>query len=102
MNIFIIAGPPGVGKSSSSFRYIPDIVPIIDQDLAAYQYRKDGFHDYQQLATLGVNQKIKDHLFQKKDFALELNLGFQSHYDYLKSIVHFDSINQIHLIMCFN
>lgn len=101
MNIFIIAGPPGVGKSSSSFRYIPDIVPIIDQDLAAYQYRKDGFRDYQQLATLGVNQKIKDHLFQKKDFALELNLGFQSHYDYLKSIVYFDSINQIHLIIYF-
>ena len=59
MNIYIIAGPPGVGKSSSSFRYIPDIVPIIDQDLAAYQYLKDGFRDYQQLATLGVNQKLK-------------------------------------------
>jgi predicted ABC-type ATPase len=101
MNIYIIAGPPGVGKSSSSFRYIPDIVPIIDQDLAAYQYRKDGFRDYQQLATLGVNQKIKDHLFQNKDFALELNLGFQSHYDYLKSIAYFDLINQIHLIMYF-
>lgn len=76
MNIFIIAGPPGVGKSSSSFRYIPDIVPIIDQDLAAYQYLKDGFRDYQQLAKLGVNQKIKDHLFQKKRFCLRTKFRF--------------------------
>jgi predicted ABC-type ATPase len=53
------------------------------------------------LAKLGVNQKIKDHPFQKKDFALELNLGFQFHYDYLKSISYFDSSNSVHLIMYF-
>lgn len=101
MNIYLIAGPPGIGKSSSSFDYVPDGVSIIDQDLAAYQYRKEGFLDYQQLATLGVNQKIKNHLFEQKDFVLELNLGFQSHYDYLKSIAHFDSSNHIHLILYF-
>jgi 2-phosphoglycerate kinase len=79
MNIYLIAGPPGIGKSSSSFDYVPNGLSIIDQDLAAYQYRKEGFLDYQQLATLGVNQKIKNHLFEQKDFVLELNLGFQSH-----------------------
>jgi predicted ABC-type ATPase len=53
------------------------------------------------LATFGVNQTIKNHLFEKKDFVLELNLGFQSHYDYLKSIAYFNSENQIHLILYF-
>jgi predicted ABC-type ATPase len=101
MNIYIIAGPPGIGKSSSSFDYVPDGIPIIDQDLAAYQYKKDGFQDYQQLATFGVNQTVKNHLFEKKDFVLELNLGFQSHYDYLKSIAYFNSDNQVHLILYF-
>ena len=101
MNIYIIAGPPGIGKSSSSYSYVPDGVPIIDQDLAAYQYRKEGFRDYQQLATFGVNQTIKNHLFEKIDFVLELNLGFQSHYDYLKSIAYFDSRNHIHLTLYF-
>jgi predicted ABC-type ATPase len=101
MNIYIIAGPPGVGKSSSSFDYVPDGISIIDQDLAAHQYKKDGFQDYQQLATFGVNQTIKNYLFEKKDFVLELNLGFQSHYDYLKSIAYFDSDNQVHLILYF-
>lgn len=101
MNIYLIAGPPGIGKSSSSFDYVPNGLSIIDQDLAAYQYRKEGFLDYQQLSTLGVNQKIKNHLFEQKDFVLELNLGFQSHYEYLKSIAHFDSSNHIHLILYF-
>jgi predicted ABC-type ATPase len=67
--------------------------------LAAYQYRKDGFADYQHLATLKSNQQIKDFLFSQKDFALELNLGFQSHYDYLKSIANFNPENAVHLIL---
>lgn len=99
MNIYIIAGPPGIGKSTSGYRFIPAEVPIIDQDLAAYQYRKEGFADYQHLATLKSNQQIKDYLFTHKDFALELNLGFLSHYDYLKSIAAFNPANRVHLIL---
>ena len=45
MNIYLIAGPPGIGKSTSSSRFIPSGITIIDQDLAAYQYRKEGFGD---------------------------------------------------------
>ena len=99
MNIYIIAGPPGVGKSTSAYRFVPSDISIIDQDLAAYQYRKDGFVDYQHLATLKSNQQIRDFLFSQKDFALELNLGFQSHYDYLKSIANFNPENMVHLIL---
>lgn len=99
MNIYIIAGPPGIGKSTSGYRFIPAEVPIIDQDLAAYQYRKEGFADYQHLATLKSNQQLKEYLFANKDLALELNLGFPSHYDYLKSIAAFNTANAVHLIL---
>jgi predicted ABC-type ATPase len=99
MNLYILAGPPGVGKSTVGYRFVPSKVPIIDQDLAAYHYRKDGFIDYQQLATLKSNQQIKDYLFSQNDFALELNLGFPSHYDYLKSILSFNPKNTVHLIL---
>ena len=34
MNIYIIAGPPGVGKSTSGYRFVPADVSIIDQDLS--------------------------------------------------------------------
>ena len=99
MNIYILAGPPGIGKSTSGYRFVPLGLPIIDHDLAAYHYRKEGFADYQHLATLKSNQQIREYLFSNRDFALELNLGFQSHYDYLYSIAQFDPSNHIHLIL---
>ncbi len=101
MNIYIIAGPPGIGKSTSSFRYVPQNTPVIDHDLAAYQYKKEGFVDYQELGIMSGNQQIRSNLFEKTDFALELNLGFQSHYDYLKSLAYFDTSNHVHLILFF-
>ena len=101
MTIYVIAGPPGIGKSTNAREFIPVRIPIIDQDLAVYQYKKQGFSDYQDLASLRTNQRIKDYLFAGQDFALELNLGFESHYTYLKSIAYFDPGNQLDLLLFF-
>ncbi|QDK80986.1 hypothetical protein EXU85_21155 [Spirosoma sp. KCTC 42546] len=101
MNIYVIAGPPGIGKSTSGKNFIPRKTPIIDQDLAGYQYKKQGFSDYRDLASLSTQQKVRDHLFVQKNFALELNLGFSSHYEYLKSISGFDPSNRVHLLLFF-
>lgn len=101
MTIYLVAGPPGIGKSTHSQSFIPTGIPIIDQDLAAYQYKKVGFANYQDIASLTSNQRIRDFLFNQESFALELNLGFKSHYDYLHSIAAFDHKNQIELILFF-
>ncbi|RRA98663.1 hypothetical protein [Larkinella rosea] len=101
MTIYLIAGPPGIGKSTNAKEFIPVGIPIIDQDLAAYQYKKRGFTDYQDIASLTTNQKTREFLINKEDFALELNLGFPSHYAYLKSIAAFDWSNQINLLLFF-
>lgn len=100
MNIYFIAGPPGIGKSTYGREFIPVQIPIIDHDLAAYQYKKKGFSDYAELASLKANEFVKNCLEERKDFALELNLGYQSHYDYLKSI-SLNKFVQIHLILFF-
>ena len=101
MNIYVIAGPPGIGKSTYSRELVPANIPIIDQDLAAYQYKKKGFEDYQDIATIATNQRIKQYLFDKGSFALELNLGFESHYAYLKSIASIDWSNKITVLLFF-
>ena len=101
MKIYIIAGPPGIGKSTRGLKFIPKNIEIIDHDLAAYQYKKDGFADYKELGIMIGNQQIRSNLFAKESFALELNLGFQSHYDYLNSMANFDPSNKIHLILFF-
>lgn len=101
MNIYLIAGPPGIGKSTNSEKFIPDDTLIIDQDLAGYQYKKLGFRNYQDLASMNTNRKIRESLFADEDFALEMNLGFSSHYDYLKSIASAAANKEIHLLMFF-
>jgi predicted ABC-type ATPase len=101
MNIYIIAGPPGIGKSTRGLKFIPKKTTIIDHDLAAYQYKKEGFSDYKELGIMSGNQQIRSNLFAKESFALELNLGFQSHYDYLNSLANFDPTNKVHLILFF-
>ncbi len=101
MIIYVIAGPPGVGKSTSAHMLIPSGTVILDQDLAGNQYKKQGFVDYQYIAQLTTSQAIKDNLFAQRDFALELNLGFQSHYDYLKSILRFAGSIRVHLLLFF-
>jgi predicted ABC-type ATPase len=101
MRIYVIAGPPGIGKSTNAKNLVAKKTPIIDQDLAGYQYKKQGFTDYSDLATFASNQKIKEFLFSERSFALELNLRFQSHYDYLKSIAAVDRTNEITLILFF-
>jgi predicted ABC-type ATPase len=101
VTIYLIAGPPGVGKSTNGVQFIPVGTPVVDQDLAAYQYKKQGFSDYQDLASLRTGQTIREHLFAQEDFAFELNLGFVSHYDYLRSLVAFNPANKIELLLFF-
>ena len=86
MNIYLIAGPPGIGKSTYGRELVPSHIPIVDHDLAAYQYKKKGFADYSQTASVKANQFIAERLANNSDFALELNLGYQSHYDYLLTL----------------
>ena len=37
MNIYLIAGPPGIGKSTNAKNIISENIPVIDHDLAAHQ-----------------------------------------------------------------
>jgi predicted ABC-type ATPase len=101
MNIYIIAGPPGIGKSTYGRELVPTEIPIVDHDLAAYQYKKEGFADYSERASTKANQFIQESIAGKRHFALELNLGYQSHYDYLESIVLSDKRIKVHLILFF-
>lgn len=70
MNIYFIAGPPGIGKSTYGRELVPAHVPIVDHDLAAYQYKKKGVADYSELASLKANEFIDSCIRNAQDFAL--------------------------------
>ncbi|MEO6288094.1 MAG: hypothetical protein ABIN80_06695 [Dyadobacter sp.] len=101
MIIHLIAGPPGIGKSTYGRELIPTDIPIVDHDLAAQQYKKEGLVDYSQLASQKANQFISSCIKDQTDFALELNLGYESHYEYLRSLAISSKNVKIHLILFF-
>ncbi|MBK0379274.1 hypothetical protein [Mucilaginibacter segetis] len=97
--IYIIAGPPGIGKSTSGHEFIPENIDIWDADMIAQRYRHMGYTDYKDIGNMRFQQSVQRSLISGEDFAIELNLGFQSHYDYLRKVKSFNADNSIHIVL---
>ncbi len=97
--IYVIAGAPGVGKSSAAHQFVPTGLDILDIDFFARVYKNNGNADYKFLANAKYRSLLSHCLFSKLDFAIELNLGFQEHYDHLRSIKNFDLNNDIIVVL---
>jgi predicted ABC-type ATPase len=89
--IFIIAGPPGIGKSTMGSQYIPADLDLLNEDDMRLKYKEKGFVDYNEYSIHRVAELIKGKLIRNEDFALELNLGFQHQYDYVFSAKRFNT-----------
>lgn len=98
-SVYVIAGPPGIGKSTSGYRFIPDNVIILDADMIAHRYKEQGFQDYKDIGNIRYQDLVRRSLVSEEDFAIELNLGFQSHYDFVRQIKAFNSENIFHIIL---
>ncbi len=99
--IYIIAGPPGIGKSTSGYDFIPDDIDILDADMISHRYKEQGFTDYKNIGNIRYQDMVRRALFSGNDFAIELNLGFQSHYDFIKQLKNFNAENIFHFILFF-
>lgn len=97
--IFVIAGPPGVGKSTSGFEFVDPELEILNEDEMAFKYRTQGYPDYKEQAIHRLTQVIRTKLIRNEDFALELNLGYPEHYDYILSAKKFRAENALHVIL---
>lgn len=96
---YIIPGPPGIGKSTSGADFIPNGISLLDADLIAHRYKEQGFVDYKDIENFRFQSVLRDYLVSGKDFAVELNLGFQSHYDLVKRLKNFDKENKIEVVL---
>jgi len=99
--LYIIAGPPGVGKSTNSEDIVPPSIPILNHDKLNAEYKYRQVADYEERANLRANAFIKENLLQKADFGVELNLGSDGHYDFLRWVKKFYPHYQIHVILFF-
>lgn len=97
--IYIIAGAPGIGKSTAGAYFVPKGIHILDADLMGQLHRKQGYPDYREMGEFRFQELLRKELLSGKDFAFELNLGFESHYDLLRSVRSFNPENEIHLVL---
>ena len=99
--IHIIAGPPGIGKSTKGFDYIDETLDILNEAEMRFRYKAKGFADYNEYSIYRVREIIKRKLIRNEDFALELNLGYPHQYEYVLSAKRFNNENKLNIILFF-
>lgn len=100
--VYIIAGPPGVGKSTKGSDFIPRSIETLNHDKLNAEYKDRKIPDYEDRANLKANAFIKEKLSQKVDFGVELNLGSDGHYDFLRYLSKHYSHYTISVLLFFS
>jgi predicted ABC-type ATPase len=100
-NIYIIAGPPGIGKSTLGESFIPPDMDILNEDEMRFKYKAQGYADYNEYSIHRVHDTIRKNLIKDEDFALELNLGFAHQFEYTLSIKRFNFDNKLYVVLFF-
>jgi predicted ABC-type ATPase len=99
--INIIAGPPGIGKSTNGFDYIDEELDILNEDEMRFKYKAKGYADYNEYSIYRVRDIIRRKLIRNEDIALELNLGYPHQYEYALAAKKFSNENLLNVILFF-
>jgi predicted ABC-type ATPase len=83
--LYVLAGPNGIGKTTSAFDIIPAGVPIINSDEIAKQVRIAGLVkvNTQEYSNREAQRLVKEQLDQKATFAMETNLADEETWKFL-------------------
>ena len=100
-HVHIIAGPPGIGKSTRGSEFIDPELEILNKDEIRHRYRNKGYADYNEYSLQKVRSTVLQNLIKAKDFALELNLGFEHQYNYALSMKRFSNEVKLNVILFF-
>lgn len=84
--LHIIAGPPGIGKSTEGRFFVPKNVEILNHDILRLYYKNQNEPDYENLSDIKANEFIQTKLKSGSTFGVEINLGYENHYELLKYV----------------
>jgi predicted ABC-type ATPase len=74
--LYIIAGPNGIGKTTSDFDFVPGNIPVINSDEIAAEIKRSGqtILNTQEIANGKALELMDAYLKQKASFGFETNL----------------------------
>ena len=83
--VYVVAGPNGIGKSTSAYSVLPINIPIINADDIAKQLREELLDlNVQELANAEAVQRMNKYLARKESFGFETNLADNDTWEFLK------------------
>lgn len=82
--LYIIAGPPGIGKTTNARIFVDERIFVENSDILALTLKNQGEDDYQEIAFEQLRINAESNCKRGIDFGIELNLGCQiPHYSYV-------------------
>jgi predicted ABC-type ATPase len=86
--IYVIAGPNGIGKTTSSFDLLPKNIPLINSDEIAKEAREAGILSVnsQEYSNQEAAKLVNEHLNRRSSFIIETNLADVETWKFLISV----------------
>ena len=74
--LYVIAGPNGIGKTTSDYYFLPSNVPVINSDEIAAEFKRSGqaVVNTQEIANAKATQLLDGYLNQRSSVGFESNL----------------------------
>lgn len=96
--VYVIAGPNGIGKTTSDFDFIPGTTPIINSDEIAAEAKKTGLiaGNTQEYANGEALRLMNEYLSMRTSFGFETNLSDGETWKFLLKVQ--ESGYQLHII----
>src|SRR4051812_20218309 len=86
--LYVLAGPNGIGKTTSTFDLVPQNTPIINSDEIAKEVRLAGLLNVntQEYSNREAMQLMNAHLDNRRSFVIETNLADIDTWKYLLEV----------------
>lgn len=86
ITLYVIAGPNGIGKTTSVYNLIPSGIPVINSDEIARQAMLAGIAkvNTQEYSNLEAMRLVNEHIESRFSFAIETNLADEETWKFLK------------------
>ena len=101
-NIYIVAGPPGIGKSTYGQEYVDPNLEILKKDEIIAEQKSFGFRLHEHIAISKFLNNVNGNLNNGTDLALEITMCKPYHYDFVGQLKNDHPGTKFNLILFYS